>query len=60
MVALSRHCYIDVPLFSLLGALLVRADSARVLKKRYFGGGTVQVSVSKERFHIDKDNVSDR
>lgn len=34
-----------------LGALIVRNSSAHVLDKKYFGGGTVDVSVTTERFH---------
>ncbi|XP_067008145.2 molybdenum cofactor sulfurase 2 [Anabrus simplex] len=43
-----------------LGALLVRNSSADVLKKTYFGGGTVLISLSSERFHVSRPNLSDR
>ncbi|XP_067687308.1 molybdenum cofactor sulfurase-like [Haliotis asinina] len=43
-----------------LGALLVRADAASMLKKRYFGGGTVAVSDARERFHVLKPTLADR
>jgi molybdenum cofactor sulfurtransferase len=33
-----------------LGALLVRRDAVQVLRKRFFGGGTVEVSVSNADF----------
>ena len=34
-----------------LGALLVRQDIGHLLKRRYFGGGTVVTSISRKRFH---------
>ena len=34
-----------------LGALLVRRDVLPLLRKGYFGGGTVAVSLADERFH---------
>ncbi|XP_050405457.1 molybdenum cofactor sulfurase isoform X1 [Patella vulgata] len=43
-----------------LGALLVKNDSCHVLKKEYFGGGTVSVSSAQENFHIFRDNISER
>ncbi|XP_046583954.1 molybdenum cofactor sulfurase-like isoform X1 [Haliotis rubra] len=43
-----------------LGALLVRADAAPLLNKRYFGGGTVSVSDARERFHVLKPTLADR
>lgn len=33
-----------------LGALLIRRDAVPVLRKRFFGGGTVDVSVSNADF----------
>ena len=33
-----------------LGALLVRKDSAKMLHRRYFGGGALQISVADEDF----------
>ncbi|XP_071100767.1 molybdenum cofactor sulfurase-like [Haliotis cracherodii] len=42
-----------------LGALLVRADAAPLLHKRYFGGGTVAVSDARERFHVLKPTLAD-
>ena len=43
-----------------LGALLVRNDCANILKKSYFGGGTVSASISREKFHISRPIVSER
>lgn len=43
-----------------LGALLVRNKSADVLKKKYYGGGTVLATISSERFHVLKPNIPDR
>ena len=34
-----------------LGALLVRRDVLPLLRKSYFGGGTVAVSLADERFY---------
>ncbi|KAH6675526.1 molybdenum cofactor sulfurase [Halenospora varia] len=41
-----------------LGALIVRKDTGRILRKRkYFGGGTVDIVLSmKEQWHSFKDN----
>ncbi|KAL3836313.1 hypothetical protein ACJMK2_021749 [Sinanodonta woodiana] len=43
-----------------LGALLVRNKSAHLLKKVYYGGGTVKVSVANQRFHQFRDSLQDR
>ncbi|XP_069121921.1 molybdenum cofactor sulfurase 3-like [Argopecten irradians] len=43
-----------------IGALLVRNQSAHVLEKRYFGGGTVEVSTAQENFRVFRQNISDR
>ena len=43
-----------------LGALLVRQDSAGILKKPYYGGGTVKATDSWTTFHVAKDDVHDR
>ncbi|KAK3578357.1 hypothetical protein CHS0354_039070 [Potamilus streckersoni] len=43
-----------------LGALLVRNKSADLLKKVYFGGGTVKVSIANQRFHQFRDSLHDR
>lgn len=40
-----------------LGALLIRNDSIECLRKYYFGGGTVKVSISSERFSVFRDKV---
>ncbi|KAK4887310.1 hypothetical protein RN001_003581 [Aquatica leii] len=37
-----------------LGALLVKNSSAYVLKKKYFGGGTVLMALSSERVHVPR------
>lgn len=39
------------PLGSGLGALLVRRDALPALRRRYFSGGTVAVSLADEPFH---------
>lgn len=43
-----------------IGALLVKNESADVLKKTYFGGGTVGVSSPTECTHINRSSLSDR
>ncbi|XP_006821507.2 molybdenum cofactor sulfurase-like [Saccoglossus kowalevskii] len=43
-----------------LGALIVRNDVAHLLKKTYFGGGTVLVSINKERFHVPRPSLHER
>ncbi|XP_060080164.1 molybdenum cofactor sulfurase-like, partial [Ylistrum balloti] len=43
-----------------IGALLVRNQSAHVLQKRYFGGGTVEVSTAQEDFRVFRQSISDR
>ena len=43
-----------------LGALIVRNNSSYVLNKSYYGGGTVQATISSERFHVLKTNIADR
>ncbi|XP_063226583.1 molybdenum cofactor sulfurase 3 [Bacillus rossius redtenbacheri] len=43
-----------------LGALLVRNTSANVLRKKYFGGGTVLIALSCENFHVPRPLLSDR
>ncbi|XP_048728647.2 molybdenum cofactor sulfurase-like isoform X2 [Ostrea edulis] len=43
-----------------LGALLVKNSSAPLLKKTYFGGGTVSASSATEMFHILRSNLADR
>ncbi|KAL0269311.1 UNVERIFIED_CONTAM: hypothetical protein PYX00_007094 [Menopon gallinae] len=43
-----------------LGALLVRNKSAHVLRKTYFGGGTVEISLTGQKFHRFRRNLYDR
>ncbi|KAG1662615.1 Molybdenum cofactor sulfurase [Nymphon striatum] len=43
-----------------LGALLVHHEAAKVLKKTYFGGGTVSMSVTPARHHVLKETLHDR
>ena len=43
-----------------LGALLVRNSSAHTLKKLYYGGGTVNVVLSSEQFHVKKDSLHEK
>lgn len=43
-----------------LGALLVRNSSAKVLKKNYYGGGTVQVALSSKQFHVKRELLHER
>lgn len=58
-VALSFYKIFGFP--TGLGALLVRNSSEAVLdKKKYFGGGTVDVVLSSEPFQVKRTNLSDR
>lgn len=43
-----------------LGALLIHNKSADVLNKTYYGGGTVQATITSERFHVLRSEISDR
>ncbi|KAM6915860.1 molybdenum cofactor sulfurase [Xenentodon cancila] len=43
-----------------LGALLVRNDTAGILKKTYFGGGTAAAYLSGEDYFVQAENISDR
>ncbi|CAH1774686.1 unnamed protein product, partial [Owenia fusiformis] len=43
-----------------IGALLVKNASEHVLQRRYFGGGTVNVALTDQRFHNMRKNISDR
>ena len=43
-----------------LGALLVKNNSGHVLKKCYYGGGSVSATISSERFHVVRSSLADR
>lgn len=44
-----------------LGALLVKNSSANVLsQKKYFGGGTVDIAISSEDFHVKRSTLHER
>ncbi|XP_034040993.1 molybdenum cofactor sulfurase isoform X2 [Thalassophryne amazonica] len=43
-----------------VGALLVRNNVARMLKKTYFGGGTAAAYISGEDYYVHAENISDR
>lgn len=43
-----------------LGALIIRNDAAKVLKKRYFGGGTIQTSLYHADFTSFKTSLHDK
>lgn len=44
-----------------LGALLIKNDSEHVIsQKKYFGGGTVDVVLSSEDFHVKRHNIHER
>ncbi|XP_017885614.1 molybdenum cofactor sulfurase 1 [Ceratina calcarata] len=43
-----------------IGALLVKNSSAEVLNKVYYGGGTIDVSLTTELFHIKRKDLSSR
>ncbi|XP_055341218.1 molybdenum cofactor sulfurase 3-like [Paramacrobiotus metropolitanus] len=43
-----------------LGALLVHKKAESSLLKTYFGGGTVDIAVSEERFHVSRSEIHQR
>ena len=43
-----------------LGALVVKNTSVHVLQKCYYGGGTVFATITTDRFHLPKSNISER
>ncbi|KAL1140184.1 hypothetical protein AAG570_000116, partial [Ranatra chinensis] len=43
-----------------LGALLVRNSSAGLLRKRYYGGGTVLIALSSHMFHVPRPLLHER
>lgn len=43
-----------------LGALIVQNSSSHVLQKSYYGGGTVQATISSERFHVLRKNLAEK
>lgn len=43
-----------------LGALLVKNSSAAVLKKKYFGGGSVDVALPSRQFHQPRKCLHER
>ncbi|GAV05732.1 hypothetical protein RvY_15813 [Ramazzottius varieornatus] len=43
-----------------VGALLVRNSVANTLRKTYFGGGSVEMSISELDFHVPRLNITDR
>lgn len=57
-VALSFYKMFGFP--TGLGALLVRNTSGHVMKKTYFGGGTLQVALPSEEFHVYRESLSER
>ena len=51
MVKDSVYTYIFFSISSISGALLIKNTSVHILKKRYFGGGTVDMAGVDEFFH---------
>lgn len=43
-----------------LGALLVKRSSCHLLRKTFFGGGTVEASLTSEDFHVKRQDISQR
>ncbi|CAD5125716.1 DgyrCDS13922 [Dimorphilus gyrociliatus] len=43
-----------------LGALIVKNSSDYLLKKRYFGGGTILMALTDTRYHVAKKNLHER
>jgi len=57
-VALSLYKIIGYP--TGLGALVVRNEVGNLLQKRYFGGGTVEASISDADFWRERKDLSER
>mmetsp|Transcript_6688 Transcript_6688/g.10225 ORF Transcript_6688/g.10225 Transcript_6688/m.10225 type:complete len:873 (-) Transcript_6688:43-2661(-) len=57
-VAISAYKIIGYP--TGLGALIVKNSAGNILKKRYFGGGTVEASVSDGDFWQERKDLSER
>ena len=57
-VALSFYKMFGYP--TGLGALLVRSDSAHLLHKDYYGGGTVQATVSRTGLRVPRPRIHER
>ena len=57
-VAISFYKMFGVP--SGLGALLVSQEGASLLRKRYFGGGSITAASATRSFHELRPNVSER
>lgn len=57
-VAVSFHKIFGYP--TGLGALIVKNTSAYVLKKSYYGGGTVLIAMSEDKFHVKKESLHER
>lgn len=43
-----------------LGALIVSKRGAERLQKRYYGGGTVQIAMSRTNFHVKREKFHER
>jgi molybdenum cofactor sulfurtransferase len=43
-----------------LGALLVSERGAKVLQKKFYGGGTVKIAMSSENWHQKRDSLHER
>jgi hypothetical protein len=42
------------------GALIVKNSSSHVLKRSFFGGGTVEMLLSRENFHVSRRVLNER
>ena len=59
-VILKLICFSKSFMYYLVaGALLVKNSSSHFLKKTYFGGGAVQVSLASERYHVNRPTVTE-
>lgn len=43
-----------------IGALIVKNDAAKLLRKTYFGGGTVAAALSTEQYHVFRSGISEK
>ncbi len=61
IVAYHHSCRsIVVGVFFCLGALIAKNSAERIMKKTYFGGGSIQVYVADRRFHVLRTPLSEK
>ena len=59
-IFLKAVCWLLIHVYIFSGALIVKNTSAAVLKKKYFGGGSVSMSLPTERIYKSRDTLSEK